>query len=444
MCSAMPKLAFATDRQLRSAKPRASDYRIGCGGQLYLRITPSGFKYWQVRFYRANGKESLHQFASYPHTSLLEARAQLLLMLPELLAGRRAPAVVARQAELAALSFDDCAARFIEAKRHEWKNAKHAQQWQNTLAQYASPVFGTHPIGSVTRDDVLRCLEPIWLSRNETASRLRGRIESVVDWAKAKGLFTGDNPAAWKGGLQNLLATPSKTQRVTNHPSMAYEELPVFLTKLQSMPGVGALALRFLILNACRTSEVLGATWVEVSRLPKIEDPKTLKLATDKRVNKGEQRETIENEALWIIPKERMKGGREHRVPLSGAVVQLLRGCRRAGPYVFSNAVAGDRAMSNMALAMLLRRAGVAHVTVHGFRSTFRNWAAERTNYPREVCEHALAHALPDKVEAAYMRSDLLDRRRAVMEDGASYCLGRPSGSSDVEGGDSSAAAGSD
>ena len=215
-CSAMPKLAFATDRQLRSAKPRATDYRIGCGGQLYLRITPTGFKYWQVRFYKPNGKESLHQFASYPQTSLLEARARLSLILPELLAGRPSPAVIALRAERAALSFDDCAARFIEAKRHEWKNAKHAQQWQNTLSQYASPVFGHQPIGSLTRDDVLRCLEPIWLTRNETASRLRGRIESVVDWAKAKALFAGDNPAAWKGGLQNLLATDRKSTRLNS------------------------------------------------------------------------------------------------------------------------------------------------------------------------------------------------------------------------------------
>ena len=440
----MPKLAFSTDRQLRAAKPRATDYRIGCGGRLYLRITPTGFKYWQVRFYQSNGKESLHQFASYPQTSLLEAKAQVAALLPALLAGRPAPAVVARQIARAALSFDECAARFIEAKRHEWKNAKHAQQWKNTLSQHASPVFGTQPIGAVTRDDVLRCLEPIWLIRNETASRLRGRIESVMDWAKAKGLFIGDNPASWKGGLQNLLAAPSKTQRVTNHPSMPYADLPDFFMKLQSMPGVGALALRFLILTACRTSEVLGATWAEMSKLPEIKDARAPKVEIEKNARNGGGVETIKNVAIWTIPKERMKAGREHRVPLSGAAVHLLEECRRAGPYIFSNSIAGDKAMSNMALAMLLRRADVAHVTVHGFRSTFRNWAAEQTSYPREVCEHALAHQLPDKVEAAYLRSDLLDKRRALMQDWARFCLGAHSdGGEDGQGG-GSATAGSD
>ncbi len=408
----MPKLAFATDRQLRNAKPRSSDYRIGCGGHLYLRITPTGFKYWQTRFYRANGKESLHQFASYPATSLLEARAQLGVLLPELLAGRPAPSAVIEKARRSALSFDDCAARFIEAKRHEWKNAKHAQQWQNTLNQHASPVFGSQPIATLTRDDVLRCLEPIWLTRNETASRLRGRIESVVDWAKAKNLFVGDNPAAWKGGLQNLLAAPSKTQKVVNHPSLPYAQLPEFFRKIQAMPGIGAVALRFLILTACRTSEVLGAGWGELSQL-------------DQSDQSGQHKPT---QAVWTIPESRMKAGKEHRVPLSGAAVAILGTCERVGPYIFSNSISGDRPMSNMALAMLLRRVvtdpKAKPITVHGFRSTFRNWAAEQTSYPREVCEHALAHQLPDKVEAAYFRSDLLDKRRALMEDWAGFCLG--------------------
>lgn len=245
----MPKLAFTTDRQLRSAKPRSSDYRIGSGGRLYLRITSTGFKYWQVRFYKSNGIEGLHQFGSYPATSVIEARAQLVLLLPALVAGRPSGVVAARQAarkaEKAALTFDECAAQFIEAKRHEWKNSKHSQQWQNTFRQHVSPVFGDRAIGSLIRDDVFHCLAPIWLTRNETASRLRGRIESLVDWAKAKDLFVGDNPAMWKGGLQNLLAAPSKTQKVVNHPSLPYAELPAFFKKLQGMPGLGAIALQF-------------------------------------------------------------------------------------------------------------------------------------------------------------------------------------------------------
>ena len=201
-CSAMPKLAFATDRQLRSAKPRATDYRIGCGGQLYLRITPTGCKYWQVRFYKPNGQENLHQFASYPQTSLLETKTRLSLILPELLAGRSPPAVIALRTERAALSFDDCAARFIEAKRHEWENAKHAQQWQNTLGQYASPIFGHQPIGSLTRDDVLRCLEPIWLTRNETASRLRGHIGVAPSLNELNHLLTKLRRVRRLGGMR--------------------------------------------------------------------------------------------------------------------------------------------------------------------------------------------------------------------------------------------------
>lgn len=396
----MPKLAFATDRQLRMAKPRTRDYRIGCGGQLYLRVTPTGYKYWQVRYYKSNAKEGLHQFAGYPQTSLLEARQQLAVLLPVLLTGQPAPAVAARQNATAALSFDQCAALYIQAKRPEWKNAKHAQQWANTLAQHASPVFGSSPVASVTRNDILRCLEPIWLTHNETASRLRGRIESVLDWAKAKSMRDGDNPAVWKGGLQNLLPAPSKTQKVVNHPSMPYADVPALLEKLKAISGESAKALLFLILTATRTSEVLGSTWAELRHLDDVQD------------------------ATWNIPGARMKAAREHRVPLSTHAQELLHSLSRSkrGPFVFSNALLGEKAMSNMAMAMLMRRLGFGHFTVHGFRSTFRNWAAEQTSYSREVCEHALAHQLPDRVEAAYLRSDLLDKRRSLMQDWAEFC----------------------
>lgn len=394
----MPKLAFATDRQLRSSKPRLRDYRIGCGGQLYLRITPTGYKYWQVRYYKNNGKESLHQFASYPETSLLDAKQQLAVLLPVLLAGQLPPAVVARQTARTALTFDQCATLYIQAKRPEWKSAKHAQQWTNTLTQHASPVFGSSPVAAMSRDDILRCLEPIWLTHNETASRLRGRIESVLDWAKAKNMRAGDNPAVWKGGLQNLLPAPGKTQKVTNHPSMPYAEIPAFVKRLKTISGESAKALTFLILTATRTSEALGATWTEINNLRDAKD------------------------AIWAIPGERMKAGREHRVPLSALALTLLQSQPKIGTFIFSNAALGDKALSNMSMAMLLRRAGLAHVTVHGFRSSFRNWAAEQTSYPREVCEHALAHQLLDRVEAAYLRSDLLGKRRALMHDWATYC----------------------
>ena len=299
---------------------------------------------------------------------------------------------MARRADKTHLTFDQCAAAYIEAKRHEWKNQKHAQQWTNTVMQHASPVFGKHLVQTITRDDVLKCLEPIWLTSNETASRLRGRIESILDWAKAKDLRHGDNPAAWRGGLQNLLSAPSKTQKIVNHPSLPYTELPAFMRRLQTTNGESASALIFLILTATRTSEVLNASWAEI------------------------------NDGVWAIPAGRMKAGREHRVPLSPAALELLDWRPKTGPFVFTNALLGDRPMSNMSMAMLLRRADMGHVTVHGFRSTFRNWAAECTSYPREVCEHALAHQLPDKVEAAYLRSDLLARRRALMGDWGVFC----------------------
>ena len=394
----MPKLAFATDRQLRIAKPRLIDYRIGCGGQLYLRVTPTGYKYWQIRYYKSSGKESLHQFASYPDTSLLDAKRQVVGLLPILLAGLPSPAAAARQNAREALTFDQCAALYIQAKRPEWKNAKHAQQWTNTIAQHASPAFGSSPVSAITREDILRCLEPIWLIHNETASRLRGRIESVLDWAKAKSLRVGDNPAAWKGGLQNLLPAPGKTQKVVNHPSMPYADVPKLLEKLKTITGESAKALMFLILTATRTSEVLGSTWAE------LRGPDDVKNAT------------------WIIPGTRMKAGREHRVPLSTGALKLLQDQLQTGPFIFSNAAVGGKSMSNMAMAMLLRRLGHSQFTVHGFRSTFRNWAAEQTAYPREVCEHALAHQLPDRVEAAYLRSDLLDKRRSLMQDWADFC----------------------
>lgn len=275
----------------------------------------------------------------------------------------------------------------------------------------------------VSRADVLRCLEPIWLTHNETASRLRGRIESVVDWAKAKGLFRGDNPAAWKGGLQNLPAAPSKAQKKTHHPSLPYALLPTFFRHLQTMPGVGSQPLQFLILTACRTSKVLGAAWAEMSHLP---THNKNQISTTSSPQAAEH----SNETVWTIPQERMKAKIEHRVPLVGAPLDILAGCWRAGPLVFSNTAEGDKPMSNMALAMLLRRTVAAApelapmpITVHGFRSTFRNWAAEQTSYPREVCEQALAHQLSNKVESAYLRSDFLDKRRALMADWARFCL---------------------
>ncbi len=399
----MSKLAFTTDRQLRLAKPRAKDYRLGCGERLFLRITPTGFKYWQIRYYKPDGLEALHQFGSYPKISLVEARRLRDEIVPNLLAGLPSPQALARsalteksqQAQTEAartMSFDACAAKYIVAKQPEWKNAKHAQQWANTIRHYASPVFGQVSVALVNRDHVLACLEPIWLTKNETASRLRGRIEAVLDWAKAKDMRSGENPAMWKGGLQNLLAAPAKTQKTVSHPFLSYAKLPAFLQQLRPMEIQSALALEFLILTATRTSETLNACWSELK------------------------------DDVWVIPAERMKMGIEHRIPLSDPALALLARQPKTGPYIFTNAMFGDKPLSNMAMAMLLRRMEMPDITVHGFRTTFRVWCAEQTSYPKDVCERALSHQLVDKVEAAYMRSDFLERRRSLMADWGRFC----------------------
>ena len=400
----MSKLAFATDRQLRLAKPKLSDYRIGCGERLFLRITPTGFKYWQIRYYKPNGSESLYQFGSYPKLSLVEARKHRDDIMPSLLAGIFTPqsasggnsgsvgAVGSKDATTDTLSFNTCAEKYIAAKQPEWKNAKHAQQWANTLGQYASPVFGKLAVSAINRQHVLACLEPIWLTKNETASRLRGRIEAVLDWAKARDMRSGENPAAWKGGLQNLLAAPSRTQKTKSHPFLPYAEVPAFMQRLKHMDGQSALALQFLILTASRTTETTDAQWSELQ---------------------GD---------VWVIPEDRMKKGIEHRIPLSEPALALLATLPRSGLYMFPRDALGEKPLSNMAMAMLLRRMGMDKITVHGFRTSFRMWSAEKTNYPKDVCERALSHQLVDKVEAAYMRSDFLELRRGLMRDWGGFC----------------------
>lgn len=400
----MPRLATANATQLRNAKPRSTDWRIGCGKGLYLRIIPTGFKYWQIRYRQNDGKETVRQFGSFPDISLEQARAwRDEFFSDKTTRAAQGAGATTRPSDSAShpvLSFRECATRLIDAKAPEWRNAKHAAQWRSTLEQHAFPVLGDLPVTEIRREHVLRCLEPIWITRNETASRLRGRIESVWNWAKAHDLVHGDNPAAWKGGLQNLLAAPAKVQRTQSHPAMPYRELPEFMRQLQQIQGSAALALRWLILHASRTTEVRHATWTEL------------------------------HEDLWIISAERMKAAREHRVPLSRQSLHLLQQIPRSGPYLFGSLRTvrtdkGDAAIQNplsdMAMTVLLRRHLSHGITVHGFRSSFRDWAAEQTTFAREVCEHALAHQLPDKVEAAYLRTDWLDKRRALMQAWADF-----------------------
>ena len=296
-----------------------------------------------------------------------------------------------------AMTFRDCAARYIASHRAGWRNPKHAAQWEATLATYAGPVMGGLSVQAIDTALVLKVLEPIWTTKPETAGRVRGRIESVLDWAKVRGYRAGENPARWRGHLDKLLPARSKVRRVEHHAALPYAELPGFLMSLRDQEGIAARALEFAIVTAARTGEVIGARWSEIDLLEKI----------------------------WTVPPGRMKAGKEHRVPLSAralAILEEMQPHRHAeDSFVFPGAKLG-RPLSNMAFLMLLRRMGRDDLTAHGFRSSFRDWAAERTNFPSEVAEMALAHMVGSKVEAAYRRGDLFEKRSRLMAAWATFC----------------------
>ena len=293
------------------------------------------------------------------------------------------------------MTFDACAAAYIEAHKTSWRNEKHRDQWRNTLNSYASPVFGSLPVQAIDVALVMKVLEPIWKTKSETASRLRGRIEAVLDWATVRSYREGENPARWRGHLDKLLPARSKIQKVEHHPALPHDEIGDFMAMLRGQDGTAARALEFLILTAARTGEIIGARWDEID----LEDK------------------------IWVVPGARMKAGREHRVPLSGAALAILEQMReiREGDFVVPGGKKG-KPLSNMAMLAVLKRMGRDDLTTHGFRSTFRDWAAERTNFPREVVEMALAHTIESKVEAAYRRGDLFQKRRQLMEAWVRFC----------------------
>jgi integrase len=308
---------------------------------------------------------------------------------------RRADAAL-RTKQSAIPSFDEAARLYIAAHRHEWKSAKHAGQWQSTLDAYVGPIFGSMPVNQVDTADVLKALGDIWTEKTETATRVRGRIESVLDWARVAGYRTGENPARWRGHLEHSLAAPTKAKKVVNHPALPWREIGDFMVDLRAQQGVAAEALQFAIATAARSGEVRMATWAEIDLQSK----------------------------TWTIPASRMKAGVEHRVPLADAVVDLLRqmprieGCDWIFPGMKS------KPLSDMSLTAVLRRMKRDDITVHGFRSTFRDWASESSasSFGREAAEHALAHSLPDKVEAAYRRGDQFERRIGLMQAWSDYC----------------------
>jgi integrase len=373
----------------------------GDGAGLWLQISKSGTKSWVYRFKSpVTGKAREMGLGSLDTYSLAEARVRARDARQIIDAGR--DPIDERQAEhqrirLAAektLTFDQCAEAYIEAHRAGWKNPKHAKQWGTTVATYASPEIGSLPVANVDMALVLKILEPIWTKKNETASRLRGRIESILDWATVRGYRNGDNPARWKGHLDTLLPAPGKVQKVEHHAALPYAEIGVFMVELRKREGMAARALEFVILTAARSGEVRGATWPEIDLEAK----------------------------TWTIPAERMKAGKEHRIPLSDAALKLLNNLPRLTGSEFVFFAPRGGMLSDMSLTAVLRRMERSDLTVHGFRSTFRDWGGEQTNYAREVIEHALAHQLKDKAEAAYQRGDLLAKRARMMQAWAEYC----------------------
>jgi integrase len=384
------------------------------GGGLYLRVSPTSSKSWVFRF-QLDGKRRDMGLGPFPDISLAEAREKATAHRKQRhhgvdpLDAKEAQ----RQAQLVSVAkgrtFRECASEFIEKNRPGWRNAKHQQQWVNTLATYAYPKLGELPVSAIDAGLVVQVLDPIWAEKPETASRLRGRIEAVLDAATVRGLRQGPNPAQWKGNLAHTLPARGKVRRVAHHAALAFDHMPDFLTALRCREGMSARALELAILTVARTGEALGARWGEIDLAAKI----------------------------WTVPAERMKAGREHRVPLSDAALDVLEKVRPLAlmtdgePDPAAPVFPGPRRalpMSNMVLLMLLRRMGRSDLTAHGFRSTFSDWAAERTAYPREVVEMALAHMVENKVERAYRRGDLFDKRRRLMADWAGFCEAPPVG----------------
>ncbi|MDX0513334.1 DUF4102 domain-containing protein [Sinorhizobium medicae] len=362
---------------------------LGDGGGLYLHVKPSGAKSWAF-IWKQEGKRNEMGLGSYPTVKLAKARA-LATEHRQAVAEGRNP-IIERRKE-AVPTFGVCCDKFLASMEGQWRNEKHRAQWRMTLNEYAKQIQSKQ-VSDVGTDDVLKALSPIWQEKPETASRLRGRIERVLDYAKVRGWRTGENPALWRGHLKSIL--PAR-QRLTrgHHAAMPYRDIPAFIQQLRGKDAMAARALEFLIFTAARSGEVLGATWAEFD---------------------------LEN-AIWTVPANRMKAGKEHRVPLSTralAIVKVLYETR-ISDFVFPGQ-REKKPLSNMAFEMLMRRMSAGASTVHGFRSAFRDWAGDCTSFPREVAEQALAHRVGDATERAYRRADALDKRRKLMKAWEGHC----------------------
>ncbi|MEX3008962.1 tyrosine-type recombinase/integrase [Hoeflea sp. TYP-13] len=383
-----------------AVEKRKSPGRMGDGGGLYLNIKNNGPKSWVYRWTPKGGKPREMGLGGYPDVSLQAARDEAQTCRQETAAGLDPKAERDRRRNLVndEKSIGEACDLFLESMAGRWTNDKSEKQWRRTFEVTCAPIR-TRPMRQADTSDVLQVLTPIWLKTPETAVRTRGRIESVFDYARSKGWRDGENPARWKGHLENMLPKRRKSD-IRHHPAMPYQEVPAFIARLQGLEALAARALELLILTAARTNETLGAQWGEFDF----------------------------DGALWTVPAERMKLRIEHRVPLSPAALDILRPLHdaRISAFVFPGQAEG-KPLSNMAMEMVLRRMKLDRYTVHGFRSSFRDWCGDETTAPREVAEAALAHKVGSDVERTYRRGDALAKRRQLMDMWADYCTGRQS-----------------
>lgn len=371
-------------------------HAVGGVAGLSLQVSDTGARSWILRV-MVGGKRRNIGLGGFPDVTLAGAKAKAREKREQIEKGidpiedKRAKQSALAAAVAGAMTFSDATSAYIAAKEHEWKNAKHGAQWRSTLETYAFPAIGKVFVGSIGLEHIVKVLEPIWTTKTETATRLRGRIEAVLNWATVRGYRKGDNPARWRGHLDKLLAQPSKLKHIEHHAALDWREIGAFMVALREQESMAARMLEFAILTACRSGEARGATWGEID-LPS---------------------------ATWTIPADRMKAKKEHRIPLSEDAVKLLETLPRDSEIVFPSPT--GKQFSDAAMTALLKRMGRTDLTAHGFRSTFRDWAGETTGYPREVIEHALAHQLKDKAEAAYARGSLFDKRRRLMDEWARF-----------------------
>jgi integrase len=368
------------------------------GGGLYLQVAPGGSKSWVFRF-KKDGRARDMGLGPIGTIELKEAREVARVCRKLRLEGvdpidqREKARQEVKLAATRAMTFDQCRDVYIQTHSAGWKNPKHRQQWTNALQTYVTPVFGALPVQDIDTAVIVKALNPIWTTKPETAGRIRGRIETILNWATSSGLRSGENPARWRGHLANLLISQAKIRKVKHHAALPYAQIGQFMVDLRGQAGIAARALEFTIETVGRTTEIRGA--------------KPEEFDLEKKV--------------WTVPAERMKGGILHRVPLTDRAVEIVRSMIGRGTYVFPGSSL-KKPLSDASMSAVLDRMGITNATVHGFRSSFRDWAHEQTNFPREIAEAALAHKVGDETELAYKRGDALEKRRKLMDAWSRYC----------------------